>query len=121
MCGLDPFADAMVGSLGVEQKKRTTIGVELAAKVQIRVFHLGPSFLLISFLFYSRNSCSFWTSRRPVWIRKVPGLSWLSFVVLLITARQSYARMQYSSFNRNLFPKVSHRIHQPSAELFSVS
>lgn len=34
MCGLDPFADAMVGSLGVEQKKRTTIGVELAAKVR---------------------------------------------------------------------------------------
>jgi len=33
MCGLDAFADAMVGSLGVEQKKRTTIGVELAAKV----------------------------------------------------------------------------------------
>jgi ATP-binding cassette subfamily G (WHITE) protein 2 (SNQ2) len=33
MCGLERFADAMVGSLGVEQKKRTTIGVELAAKV----------------------------------------------------------------------------------------
>ena len=33
MCGLELFADAIVGSLGVEQKKRTTIGVELAAKV----------------------------------------------------------------------------------------
>lgn len=33
MCGLGPFADAAIGSLGVEQKKRTTIGVELAAKV----------------------------------------------------------------------------------------
>ena len=33
MCGLDAVAEAMVGSLGVEQRKRTTIGVELAAKV----------------------------------------------------------------------------------------
>ena len=33
MCGLELFADAIVGSLGVEQKKLTTIGVELAAKV----------------------------------------------------------------------------------------
>ena len=35
MCGLDAFADAMVGSLGVEQRKRTTIGVELAAKARV--------------------------------------------------------------------------------------
>lgn len=34
MCGLEPFSEAMVGTLGVEQKKRTTIGVELAAKVR---------------------------------------------------------------------------------------
>jgi ATP-binding cassette subfamily G (WHITE) protein 2 (SNQ2) len=33
MCGLETHADAIVGSLGVEHKKRTTIGVELAAKV----------------------------------------------------------------------------------------
>lgn len=33
MCGLEPFRDAIVGSLGVEHRKRTTIGVELAAKV----------------------------------------------------------------------------------------
>jgi len=33
MCGLENFADAIVGSLGVEHRKRTTIGVELAAKV----------------------------------------------------------------------------------------
>jgi ATP-binding cassette subfamily G (WHITE) protein 2 (SNQ2) len=33
MCGLTAFADAAVGSLGVEQRKRTTIAVELAAKV----------------------------------------------------------------------------------------
>ena len=33
MCGLEAYADAIVGSLGVEHRKRTTIGVELAAKV----------------------------------------------------------------------------------------
>jgi hypothetical protein len=31
MCGLEAFADVMVGSLGIERRKRTTIGVELAA------------------------------------------------------------------------------------------
>ena len=36
MCGLEAYADAIVGSLGVEHKKRTTIGVELAAKVYLR-------------------------------------------------------------------------------------
>lgn len=34
MCGLEGYKDAIVGSLGVEMKKRTTIGVELAAKVR---------------------------------------------------------------------------------------
>lgn len=33
MCGLQKHADAIVGTLGVEHRKRTTIGVELAAKV----------------------------------------------------------------------------------------
>jgi hypothetical protein len=33
MCGLEKHADAIVGTLGVEHRKRTTIGVELAAKV----------------------------------------------------------------------------------------
>ena len=32
MCGLEDYADAVVGSLGVEHRKRTTIGVELVAK-----------------------------------------------------------------------------------------
>jgi hypothetical protein len=120
MCGLDPFADAMVGSLGVEQKKRTTIGVELAAKVKYEL-PLKAFVLPNSLPSGSPNSCFFWTSQHPVWIRKVPGLSWLSFEILLITARQFYARGQCSSLNHNLFPKISHRIHQPSAELFSVS
>jgi ATP-binding cassette subfamily G (WHITE) protein 2 (SNQ2) len=35
MCGLEDYADAIVGSLGVEHRKRTTIGVELAAKVSL--------------------------------------------------------------------------------------
>jgi ATP-binding cassette subfamily G (WHITE) protein 2 (SNQ2) len=34
MCGLQAFAEVIVGSLGVEQKKRLTIAVELAAKVR---------------------------------------------------------------------------------------
>ena len=38
MCGMEAYADAIVGSLGVEQKKRTTIGVELAAKVGLSWF-----------------------------------------------------------------------------------
>lgn len=33
MCGMEDYADAIVGTLAVEQRKRTTIGVELAAKV----------------------------------------------------------------------------------------
>jgi len=33
MCGLWAQKDALIGSLGVEFRKRTTIGVELAAKV----------------------------------------------------------------------------------------
>ena len=33
MCGLQAYAQVIVGSLGVEQKKRLTIAVELAAKV----------------------------------------------------------------------------------------
>ena len=34
MCGLQAYAEAIVGSLGVEHKKRLTIAVELAAKVR---------------------------------------------------------------------------------------
>lgn len=41
MCGLDAYKDAIVGSLGVEMKKRTTIGVELAAKVRVSLLRDG--------------------------------------------------------------------------------
>ena len=33
MCGLEAYADAIVGTLNVEYRKRTTIAVELVAKV----------------------------------------------------------------------------------------
>jgi len=33
MCGLESYADATIVSLDTEHKKRTTIAVELAAKV----------------------------------------------------------------------------------------
>lgn len=35
MCGLEAYAEASIGSLSVELRKRTTIGVELAAKVSV--------------------------------------------------------------------------------------
>ena len=43
MCGLEAHADAIVGSLGVEHRKRTTIGVELAAKPQLLLFLDEPT------------------------------------------------------------------------------
>ncbi|KIJ13672.1 hypothetical protein PAXINDRAFT_170181 [Paxillus involutus ATCC 200175] len=43
MCGLEAYADAIVGSLGVEHKKRTTIGVELAAKPKLLLFLDEPT------------------------------------------------------------------------------
>ncbi|KAF9445670.1 pleiotropic drug resistance ABC transporter [Macrolepiota fuliginosa MF-IS2] len=43
MCGLGPFADAIVGTLGVEERKRTTIGVELAAKPKLLLFLDEPT------------------------------------------------------------------------------
>ncbi|KAJ7067216.1 pleiotropic drug resistance ABC transporter [Mycena amicta] len=43
MCGLEEVADASVGSLGIEHRKRTTIGVELAAKPQLLLFLDEPT------------------------------------------------------------------------------
>jgi ATP-binding cassette subfamily G (WHITE) protein 2 (SNQ2) len=43
MCGLEDYGDAIVGSLGVEHRKRTTIGVELAAKVSTLVIYPRPT------------------------------------------------------------------------------
>lgn len=62
LCGLESYADALVGSLGIEHRKRTTIGVELAAKPRLLLFldevH-SPSFhtfyMLISVVAYYRS------------------------------------------------------------------
>ncbi|KAG2154002.1 ABC-2 type transporter-domain-containing protein [Suillus clintonianus] len=43
MCGLEGYADAIVGSLGVEYRKRTTIAVELAAKPKLLLFLDEPT------------------------------------------------------------------------------
>jgi ATP-binding cassette, subfamily G (WHITE), member 2, SNQ2 len=43
MCGLEAYGDAIVGSLGVEHRKRTTIGVELAAKPKLLLFLDEPT------------------------------------------------------------------------------
>ncbi|KAI0318679.1 pleiotropic drug resistance ABC transporter [Amylostereum chailletii] len=43
MCGLEAYADAIVGSLGVELKKRLTIAVELAAKPRLLLFLDEPT------------------------------------------------------------------------------
>ncbi|KAF7316625.1 Brefeldin A resistance protein [Mycena chlorophos] len=43
MCGLEEVADASVGSLGIEHRKRTTIGVELAAKPKLLLFLDEPT------------------------------------------------------------------------------
>lgn len=43
MCGLTEYADAIVGSLNVEYRKRTTIAVELAAKPKLLLFLDEPT------------------------------------------------------------------------------
>ncbi|KAK0449820.1 pleiotropic drug resistance ABC transporter [Desarmillaria tabescens] len=43
MCGLEAYADACVGSLSIEHRKRTTIGVELAAKPALLLFLDEPT------------------------------------------------------------------------------
>ncbi|KAG6819856.1 hypothetical protein H0H93_007942, partial [Arthromyces matolae] len=43
MCGLEAYGDAIVGSLSVEHRKRTTIAVELAAKPRLLLFLDEPT------------------------------------------------------------------------------
>jgi len=43
MCGLEKYADAIVGTLGGEQRKRLTIAVELAAKPKLLLFLDEPT------------------------------------------------------------------------------
>jgi len=79
MCGLQAFAQVIVGSLGVEQKKRLTIAVELAAKVRSvpNMCRFTLSFVSI----HSQSSSCSWTSQRLAWTHKVLGPSYRSFVV----------------------------------------
>ncbi|KAF8069062.1 pleiotropic drug resistance ABC transporter [Lyophyllum atratum] len=43
MCGLEAYGEAVVGSLGIEHRKRTTIAVELAAKPKLLLFLDEPT------------------------------------------------------------------------------
>ena len=43
MCGLEKYGDAIVGTLGVEHRKRLTIAVELAAKPKLLLFLDEPT------------------------------------------------------------------------------
>ena len=43
MCGLEAYDDAIIGSLGAEHRKRTSIGVELAAKPKLLLFLDEPT------------------------------------------------------------------------------
>lgn len=90
MCGLEAYADAMVGSLGVEHRKRTTIAVELAAKVF--KFDQGLFATKLTLQSSSPNYYSSSTSPRPVLILKARGVSCLSCVLWPITVRLSCAR-----------------------------
>jgi hypothetical protein len=89
MCGLAEFADAMVGTLGVEQRKRTTIGVELAAKVSQLLS--VPTHRIAQLMCCSQSSSFSWTNRRRGWTRRVLGQSYLSFVTWPITDRLFFA------------------------------
>jgi hypothetical protein len=71
MCGLEAYAEASIGSLGVELRKRTTIGVELAAKVSMPLRPHRPANDMPS-----RNCCFSWMSRHQVSILKVLGASY---------------------------------------------
>ncbi|EAU85334.2 ABC transporter [Coprinopsis cinerea okayama7 len=93
MCGLDEYADAIVGSLNVEYRKRTTIAVELAAKPKLLLFLDEPTSGL--------DSQSAWAI--------------VSFLRSL--ADQGQAILCTFASVDGFIPL---RIHQPSAELFQV-
>ena len=87
MCGLTEYGEAVVGSLNTEYRKRTTIAVELAAKVYYSLSLFGYGSDPLSSLVYS---CS-WTSQRRDWIPRQLGRSWPSFGASLTMACPSSA------------------------------
>jgi hypothetical protein len=58
MCGLEAVADASVGTLGVEHRKRTTIGVELAAKPKLLLFLDEVRIRFFVFYLISQHPCA---------------------------------------------------------------
>lgn len=78
MCGLEAYADAVVGTLNVEFRKRTTIAVELVAKVCFL-----PSTATVARSFSDKRDrgrtspvcCSSWTNRPLASTRKARGRS----------------------------------------------
>ncbi|KDQ56611.1 hypothetical protein JAAARDRAFT_296169, partial [Jaapia argillacea MUCL 33604] len=50
--GLQDFADAIVGPLGVEHRKRTTIGVELAAKRDFEDHYRNLTYLMAKLMLH---------------------------------------------------------------------
>ena len=76
MCGMEDYADAIVGTLGVEQRKRTTIGVELAAKVQLSTL-FQFTFDRLTIFAFSRVFFSSLTSPLQVWTPNRLGTSLL--------------------------------------------
>ncbi|KAJ6552975.1 pleiotropic drug resistance ABC transporter [Mycena capillaripes] len=100
MCGLENFADASVGSLGIEHRKRTTIGVELAAKPKLLLFLDEPTSGL-GFSLRDLKNCDTW----------------------LICGSDSQSAWGIMSFLRSLADNgqaILCTIHQPSSELFQI-
>jgi len=111
------YADASIGSLGVELRKRTTIGVELAAKVSFgthRRSHLANDLR-------SQNYYSSWMNRRQGLIRRVLGVLCRSSETWRIMVKQFCARA-YSPTSRVLILVLTpcYRIHQVSLLLSTV-
>ena len=100
MCGLDKYADAIVGTLGVEHRKRLTIAVELAAKPKLLLFLDEPTSGL--------DSQSAWAI--------------VSFLRTLADNGQAILCTCVDPQLIRLRARIKplYRIHQPSAELFQV-
>lgn len=105
LCGLAAYGDAMVGSLDIEFRKRTTIGVELAAKPKLLLF-LDEVGNFLYCLEYTNTDTS--RSRPRALTHRARGRSWSFFAISLLTARRSYAlsisRLQnFSKFSISFF------------------